>query len=92
MTRQFLIAVGAVLLTIGGSGIVAALVWLTANTIRGTLPYLYNTQAEVLLFLLPALMLMIAIVGAVFVSTALSTPSKEERNAHNLPPHLRFHL
>ena len=91
MTRQFLIAAGAVLLTIGGSGIVTALVWLTANTIRGTLPYLYDTHTEVLLFLLPALMLMIAITGAVFVSSALSTPPKEERNAHNLHPRTHFH-
>jgi hypothetical protein len=45
----------------------------------------------VLLFLLPALMLMVAIVGAVFVSTALSTPPKDERNANNLHPHTHFH-
>jgi hypothetical protein len=91
MTRQVFIAVGAALLAIGGSSVVAILVWLTANTVHGTLSYIYDTRTEVLLFLLPALMLMVAIVGAVFVSTALSTPPKDERNANNLHPHTHFH-
>ena len=91
MTRQILVAVGAALLTIGGSGIMVALVWLTANKIHGTLPYIYDTRAEALLFLLPALLLTVAIVGAVFVSTALSAPPKDERNAHSLHPHTHFH-
>lgn len=91
MTRQILIVVGAALLTIGGSGIIVALVWLTANKVHGTLPYIYDTHAEALLFLMPALLLTIAIVGAIFVSTALSAPPKDERNARNLHPHTHFH-
>jgi hypothetical protein len=91
MTRQILIAVGAALLTIGSSGIFVALVWLTADKVRGTLPYVYDTHAEALLFLLPALLLTIAIVDAVFVSTALSAPPKDELNAHSLHPHTHFH-
>jgi hypothetical protein len=91
MTRQILVAVGAALLTIGGSGIMVALVWLTANKINGTLPYIYDTRAEALLFLLPAILLTVAIVGAVFVSTALSASPRNERNAHNLHPHTHFH-
>ena len=91
MTRQILIVVGAALLTIGGSGIIIALVWLTASKVHGTLPYIYDTHAEALLFLIPALLLTVAIVGAAFVSTALSAPPRDERNAHNLHPHTRFH-
>lgn len=92
MTRQILIAVGAALLAIGGSGIIVALVWLTANKVRGTLPYIYDTNAEALLFLLPALLLAIAAVGVVFVSMALSTPAKDTRSVRHLHPHTRFHM
>jgi|HubBroStandDraft_6_1064221.scaffolds.fasta_scaffold515371_2 hypothetical protein len=91
MTRQVLIAVGVALLTIGGSGIVVALVWLTAGKVQGTLPYFYDAHAETLLFLLPVLLLTIAIVGAVFVSSALATAPKDTRTVRNLHPHTRFH-
>ena len=73
MTRQFLVAIGATLLTIGGSGIIVALVWLTADKLHGNFSYIYDPHAEALLFLLPILLLTIAIVGAIFVSSALAT-------------------
>jgi hypothetical protein len=91
MTRQILIAVGAALLAIGGSGIIIALVWLTADKVSGTLPYIYDTHAEALLILLPALLLAIAIVGAVFVSSALCLAPKDPRTVSNLRVHTRFH-
>ena len=91
MTRQILIAIGTALLSIGGSGIIVALVWLTASKIHGTLPYIYDTHSEALFFLLPALLLMIALVGAVFVSSALSTPPRDERIEPRRHFHTRFH-
>lgn len=91
MTRQFLIAVGATLLTIGGSGIIVALVWLTADKLHGNLTYIYDSHAEGFLFLLPVLLLAIAIVGAIFLSSALATPPKDTHNVRNLHPHTRFH-
>ena len=91
MTRQFLVAIGATLLTIGGSGIIVALVWLTADRLHGNFSYIYDPHAEALLFLLPVLLLTIAIVGAIFVSSALATPRKETRDVRNLHPHTRFH-
>ena len=83
--------IGTALLAIGGSGIIVALVWLTAGELHGTLPGVYDTRAEALVFLLPAILLVIAIVGAVFVSSALSHPQKSMRIGHNLHPHHRFH-
>ena len=91
MTRQFLVAIGATLLTIGGSGIIVALVWLTADRLHGNFSYIYDPHAEALLFLLPILLLTIAIVGAIFVSSALATPRKDARDVRNLHPHTRFH-
>ncbi len=91
MTRHLLVAIGAALLTIGGSGIIVVLVWLTANKVRETLPYIFDTHAEGLLFLLPALLLTIAIVGAVFVSSGLAAPHKDTRTVRNLHPHTHFH-
>lgn len=91
MMRQFLVAIGATLLTIGGSGIIVALVWLTADRLHGNFSYIYDQHAEALLFLLPVLLLTIAIVGAMFVSSALSTPPKDTHNVRNLHPHTRFH-
>jgi len=44
-----------------------------------------------LLFLLPALMLVIAIIGAGFVAGALSTHPKETRDSRNLHLRPRFH-
>ncbi|MGC1421206.1 MAG: hypothetical protein WA815_02595 [Terracidiphilus sp.] len=72
-------------------GIIIALAWLTVNKIHGTLPYFYDTHAETLLFVLPVLLLTIAIVGAAFVSGALASPSKNARTVRNLNPHTRFH-
>lgn len=92
MTRQILMVIGTALLAIGGTGIIVALAWLTANQIHGTLPGIYDTHAEALIFLLPAILLAIAMVGAVFVSGALSHPPKNMRIAHTLHPHTRFHL
>ncbi|MGA7244149.1 MAG: hypothetical protein WBX19_13245 [Terracidiphilus sp.] len=91
MTRQVLIAIGTALLTVGGSGIIVTLVWLTANKVRGTLPYIFDAHAESLLLLLPALLLTIAIAGAVFMASGLAAPHKDTRTVRNLHPHTRFH-
>jgi hypothetical protein len=91
MTRQVLVAIGATLLTVGGSGIIVALVWLTADKLHGNFSYVYDPHAEALLFLLPVLLLTIAIVGAIFVTTALAAPPKDTRTVRDLHPHTRFH-
>lgn len=92
MTRQVLIAIGTALLTVGGTGLIVALVWLTANKLHGTLPNFYDARAETLLFLLPVLLLTIAIVGAAFVSSALALRPTGARTLRNLHPHTRFHV
>ena len=84
MTRNIFVVIGAALLSIGGIGIVAGLVWLTANHIRGTFPYILDGQSESLLYFLPALLLTVAIVGACFVASALALPTREERHTRTL--------
>ena len=91
MTRNVLVVVGAALLSIGGIGIIVGLVWITASRIHGTLPYIFDASAETLLYVLPAVLLTIAIIGAWFVAAALAVPTKEERSTRRLRPHTRFH-
>ncbi|HTM16096.1 MAG TPA: hypothetical protein VL135_04295 [Terracidiphilus sp.] len=85
MTRNILVVIGAALLSIGGIGIIAGLVWLTASHFRGTFPYILDAQPESLVYFLPALLLTIAIVGACFVAGALALPTREESRTHTLP-------
>lgn len=89
MTRQVLIVVGTVLLSFGGVGIVVGLAWLTASHLHGTLPYILDERTEMLIFALPALLL-VAIVGAAFVAGALAAFGKDERPNRTLHPHTRF--
>ena len=91
MTRNILAVLGTVLLSIGGIGIIVGLVWITASRVHGTLPYIFDARAETLLYLLPALLLSVAIIGACFVASALALPTKQERHARLLRPHTRFH-
>jgi hypothetical protein len=91
MTRQVLMVIGSALVSFGGTGIIVVLAWLTASKVHGTLPYLLDERAEALLYLLPALMLVIAIVGAGFLASAFSTLPKESRASRNLHLHMRFH-
>lgn len=91
MTRKVLVAIGATLLTIGGSGIIVALVWITADKVNGNFSYMYDPHAEALIFLLPILLLTMAIVGAIFVTTALAIPPKVARTMRNLHPHTGPH-
>jgi ABC-type sulfate transport system permease subunit len=86
MTRQVLIVVGIALLSFGGIGIVVGLAWLTASHLHGTIPYVLDSRAEMLVFTLPALLLVIAIIGAAFVAGALAAPRKNDhpsRTPHN---------
>ena len=84
MTRNVLVVIGAALLSIGGIGIIVGLVWIVASRVHGTLPYIFDARSETLLYLLPALLLIIAIVGACFVASALAVPTKKERNTRTL--------
>jgi ABC-type sulfate transport system permease subunit len=91
VARQILLVVGIALLSFGGIGIVVGLVWLTACHIQGTIPYVLSDRLKMLIFTLPALLLVIAIVGAAFVAGALATPRKSEprvRRTFQPYPHL----
>jgi len=89
MTRQVLIVVGTALLSFGGIGIVVGLAWLTASHLHGTLPYISDERTQMLIFALPALLLVIAIVGAAFVAGALAAPARGEHTSRTLRPHSR---
>jgi len=92
VTRQVLIVVGIALLSFGGVGIVVGLAWLTASHIHGTIPYILDNRTEMLVFTLPALLLVIAIIGAAFVAGALAAPRKSDRpSRRRFEPHPHLH-
>jgi hypothetical protein len=90
MKHSVFLAVGWALLSVGGIGIIAGLAWLTASRVTGNLPYVFDARDETLLYLLPALLLFISIVGAVFVASALASPGKEESPGRHLRLHSHF--
>ena len=91
MTRNVLVVVGAALLSFGGIGLIVGLSWITANHLNGLLIGILDGHSEALLFLLPALLLTVSIVGAAFMAAALSTPTREERTPRHLRTHTHFH-
>jgi len=90
MTRQVLIVIGAALLSIGGIGLIVGVVWLVSSNVLGTLPYILEARFSTLLYLLPALLLVVAVVGASFMASALAMEQKPRTN-RNLHLHTRFH-
>jgi hypothetical protein len=91
MKHRILIAIGSALLFIGGAGVIVTLAWLTAGNINGSLSYTLDQRIETLIYVLPTLMLVVAIAGAGFLASAISIPPREVRTARDLHPHLRFH-
>ncbi len=91
MTRQILIVVGAALLSIGGIGLIVGVVWLVSSNVLGTLPYILEARFSTLLYLLPALLLVVAIVGASFMASALALSQKPPHTTRDLHLHTRFH-
>jgi len=90
MTRQILIVIGAALLSIGGIGLIVGIVWLVSSNVLGTLPYILEARFSTLLYLLPALLLVVAVVGASFMASALAISQKPRAN-RDLHLHTRFH-
>ena len=91
MTRQLLIVIGAVLLSIVGLGLIVGLVWLAAAKALGTLPPVLDARFETLLFVLPALLLIVAIAGASCIARALTAPPTKFRSERNLNLHRKLH-
>ena len=91
MKHRILIAIGSALLIIGGAGVVVALAWLTADKLNGSLSSLLDQRMEKLIYVLPTLMLVLAIAGAGFLASALSIPPRAISVASNLHPHPHFH-
>jgi hypothetical protein len=80
-----------VLLSFGGFGLIVGLVWLVSSRVPRTLPYILETRFETLLYLLAALLLIVAIVGASFIASALTAQPKASRLKRNLHLHTKFH-
>jgi hypothetical protein len=91
MTRQVLIVIGAALLSVGGMGLIVGVVWLVSSNVLGTLPYILEARFSTLLYLLPALLLVVAMVGATFMARALALGRKSPHTSRNLHLHTRFH-
>jgi hypothetical protein len=90
MPRQLLIVLGAILLSIGGIGLIVGAVWLVASNVLHTLPYILEARFESLLYILPALLLVVAIVGASFMAAALAVRQKDSEPDRKLHLHARF--
>ena len=90
MTRQVLIVIGAALLSIGGLGLIVGLVWLVSSNVLGTLPYILEARFSTLLYLLPALLLVVAMVGASFMASALKFKHKPHGTNRGLHLHTRL--
>ncbi len=91
MRRQILAVIGTALLSFGCISIVVGLVWLTVCKMQGTLPNILDERAEMLLYSLPALLLVIAFVGAGFVFAALSSPNQKSGAPRDLHLHAKLH-
>jgi hypothetical protein len=91
MTRQILIVIGAALLSLGSIGLIVGLAWLAAVKILGTLPHIFEPRFETLLYMLPALLLFVALAGASFIARALADRHKASRPDRIFHFHTRFH-
>jgi hypothetical protein len=87
MKRRILIAIGSSLLVLGGVGVAASLAFLTTDKINGALSTLLEPRVEPLIYVLPTLMLVVAIAGASLLASALSTSPPDVK----LHPHTRSH-
>jgi len=89
MTRQLLLVVGVGLLSAAGLGLIVGVIWLVSSNVAGTPPYILEVRFSTLLYLLPALFLAVAIVGASFMARALSTKHKPHGTDAGLHLHPR---
>jgi hypothetical protein len=87
MRRRILIAIGSSLLVFGGVGVAASLAWLTTDKINGSLSTMLDPRMETWIYVLPTLMLVVAIAGASLLASALSTSPPDVK----LHPHTRSH-
>ena len=88
MTRQILIFVGAVLAAVSGLGWICGLVWLWMTEVHGTPQYVMEARLRVLLYVLPALFLAVAFLGACLMAHALAGRREpREKKGHHLPAH-----
>ncbi|MGA9587332.1 MAG: hypothetical protein WBQ95_18520 [Terracidiphilus sp.] len=91
MKRRIFLAIGSTLLLIGGAGVVVALAWLTADRLNGSLVDALDGPAAKLVYLLPTLMLVLAIAGAGFLASAITISPSEMPIKRHMHPHLHFH-
>jgi hypothetical protein len=85
--RQILIVIGAGLVSVGGLSLICALVWLWMTAVHGTPTYVMEARIRVLLYLLPALFLAVAFLGASLMAHALAARRGSERKPTDLQAH-----
>ena len=87
VTRQILIVIGAALVSVSGLCLICGLVWLWMTAVHGTPEYVMEARLRVLLYLLPALFLAVAFLGASLMAHALAARRGSERKPTNLQAH-----
>ncbi len=91
MTRRILIVVGAVLASVSGLCLICGLAWLWMTEVHGTPAYVMEARLRVLLYLLPALFLAVAFLGASLMVHALAARREPEKKTHHLQAHTTAH-
>src|SRR5262252_8656234 len=84
MTRRILIVVGAVLASVSGLCLICGLAWLWMTEVHGTPLYVMEARLRVLLYVLPALFLGVAFLGATLMAHALAARREPERKTRHL--------
>jgi hypothetical protein len=87
VTRQILIVIGAALVSVSGLCLICGLVWLWMTAVHGTPAYVMEARLRVLLYLLPALFLAVAFLGATLMAHALAARRWSERKRTDLQAH-----
>ncbi len=91
VTRQILIVIGAALVSASGLCLICGLVWLWLIAVHGTPAYVMEARLRVLLYMLPALFLAVAFLGASLMAHALAARRGSERKATDLQAHRHAH-
>jgi hypothetical protein len=78
MTRQVLIVIGAAVLSICGLGLIGGIVWLWLSVVHGTPQYILAARFRIALYVLPALLVAAAFIGASLMAHSLTVNRRKE--------------
>jgi ABC-type Na+ efflux pump permease subunit len=87
MTRRIVIVIGAALLSVAGLGLIGCVVWLIAALVSRIPPYILEARLEAMMYMLPALVIAVAFLGAGLMADALASRHKSPKSPRDLHLH-----